>query len=1738
MAKEIAAPKITSGAGFNFEEKVIAYYCTYLLSGRFPFGIENGVLEQIDMQVRVDGWLLDDMLLSLKTKNGQKRICFSIKSNQQFNGCKAPQEFVSLAWEQYLVANNAKFDKKQDGIGLITASLPNRTHLAIQEILKFSRTMPVDSMSFRISETKFTNECVRELFESFKCPEELSKLYSVTDDDVVNLLKTIYIVEFDFEEHISRDLDEALTFLSDILKSNSKDEGRSLWIRLIEIIVETKRAGYIDLAVILKRIREEFELLDFPSHKQDWELLNHHSKENIDVINDRIGSDIFITRDKDLTGLKEAVSQNQITFLTGASGTGKTVLSKNLCEEKTNAQEKVIWLDAEYLNRGILDDFQNSLRLKHPLNELLEKSTAIRPTLVIDKLDRVYENNAFRNVSIILKNLIMSGSDWHILILVQSDELNRILSGLFKNNLKLANYKHLEIENPSTKQYGILWKQYPELYGIILRNKSNALLLNPKILDIIVRNGSALSSINQPGGIGETDIIDWVWENHIRKGNNAEERSSFVMKLAEKQISQRNTQIPKGEFAIPDQSPLNSLRTDKICLVKDEKISFAHNLFSDWSLYRLLLSDSNRIKEILENKLVLPQWVRPLRYYFIRMIDKETSLQSWLQQYEEFKGNSLIQDIMLDSIIFSSNTLSILEKTWDELISKNRKVFNRLLNRFLFVATFPDPFYLLYALSNPTFSETELATFKRIPNYIYWFPMIRFLHNHLQEVISMDYLNIAKIIDSWLRDTQAKYLLRKEAGEIAITLAEQILGERLSHSLINEEIERLAYTCGLAACNEFPERVSEFALIACGRRDPTGKVLDVMERIKAEHKKLQGYSKHLKKTKRTDLPPSFFISHFGERKSKPWKQGPKRRPVSAFSKVCVSTGALVPLIVAIPSLAVEIYLSLSIEEKKNKTLLSNYEAKRENFGMSKLREWYPAFYLRGQFYFFLNSNLEYGIQLIVELVGFATDRWKENVKHKGARPFGISIRFSEKSKKFYGDKYIFYWHRSDGNPPYSIVSALMALEKWLYDNADNTEKLQKCIELLVNSTSSLAIIGVLSSFGKKYIHQFNNALFSIICTPEFQYWDNFFISQNEGRQYWGWNLRNGEVYLRLAREWNSMPHRRLKLNNIFLELILEDKDFNHRSSIIIKHLKRKLKTLTKLNVEEEFLIFLQNLIAQCDPNNWSLIENEDKSTYLQFNFSNEISESINKKAQAANNNLLLLSFPIKCSILLQGQESLPEKEIQGFYNNIEIFKSQIKPSIDESFVSISDSICGIIAVLYKLHYNWIISNPTADHNCRMYISSIFKTPPPTYQNLIETDVMDSHWFTFSSYVIPIFWAEDPDSTENRKNISLLASIPHYKTISLLIEQSWEQFDKIGGSFICLLHLIINISFIKGTYYRIDEETYNKLLKLQTSSFVEKKLQPFLPELTEVHKQFSNEKRSIAYNYSKTGHFDVEVLKAAFSFINKLDITKEPQLKLKTEVVDNFFGFLIESIKKHKNDDYAYPNDWEFWMFDSITTFIFQLGTVVRAQKYWKPILLLDGEIHHFITGFMHSFFIYGRYEQFLNSSFPVVWHDLLEYCLNSDQVKFESKWDTDIDDIWCSLLGIDENAIVLWDKSQMALLTNSHKYFELWAQRFLYRSKCMFRFLKFLMRLPQEKFVFDMLLLVREQIRNIKDDRTRDEYITSELGSLLLYLWGKNKEYLKAHTEVWEAFNDLLLYLNDKQHIGASELIDRMADER
>ena len=135
MASSVAPPKSTGAGGAVFEDKVCAWFLLHMVLQEPSLGSDLGAPDRIHLQVRPDGWYLDDLLLTLRRDQDVYRCAFSVKSNAQFTAAGAPADFVRAAWEQYLGHDSTIFNANSDFMGLITAPLAHGVRVQLDSLL-------------------------------------------------------------------------------------------------------------------------------------------------------------------------------------------------------------------------------------------------------------------------------------------------------------------------------------------------------------------------------------------------------------------------------------------------------------------------------------------------------------------------------------------------------------------------------------------------------------------------------------------------------------------------------------------------------------------------------------------------------------------------------------------------------------------------------------------------------------------------------------------------------------------------------------------------------------------------------------------------------------------------------------------------------------------------------------------------------------------------------------------------------------------------------------------------------------------------------------------------------------------------------------------------------------------------------------------------------------------------------------------------------------------------------------------------------------------------------------------------------------------------------------------------------------------------------------------------------------------------------------------------------------------
>jgi hypothetical protein len=424
MARKVAPTKVTGGGGFEFEDKVTAYFICHLLLNRPPLDSSFGIITKISFQVRADRWLPDDLLLELNSGE-EKRLCaFSVKSNTQFSKTSAPSDFVQDAWEQYFGEIDSVFNKDRDRLGIITTPLDTNTKTNLEGLLNKARSQDSERLSKRIDEDGYVSKEARNIFKSFSCPESLAEKYSIHKADTGNLLRCIEHLDFDFEHTASKDKNRAVSMLKEILDEGSVDNAENLWDTLCSVAREIRSdGGDIDLEFIVSKLRSRYRLKDFPDYVSAWNKIKQTTRDALDLIPDKIADEVSIDRGTEINEIKEKIQKHRNIVLLGESGCGKTVIQKSLAESGYDTS-KVVWINTETIS--LIQELRPW--------EMFRVVTNDAAFLVIDGIDRFYE---FSQLALLLKacDTASETSPWKIIISSQPDEWARVQYELSRLNV-------------------------------------------------------------------------------------------------------------------------------------------------------------------------------------------------------------------------------------------------------------------------------------------------------------------------------------------------------------------------------------------------------------------------------------------------------------------------------------------------------------------------------------------------------------------------------------------------------------------------------------------------------------------------------------------------------------------------------------------------------------------------------------------------------------------------------------------------------------------------------------------------------------------------------------------------------------------------------------------------------------------------------------------------------------------------------------------------------------------------------------------------------------------------------------------------------------------------------------------------------------------------------------------------------------------------------------------------------
>jgi len=1684
-----SSANLTGGKGFSFENQVGAWFLLHMMAGVPPLDGDTGSVQRLAFQTE---WQLDDLLLTCQMNGITHHCAISIKSNRQFTARKAPEDFVERCWSQFLETKDNPFSSKTDQLISIIAELSFATRDSLFSLINAARVREPAEMVKQLANGDLSANA-RAMFQSFACPDDLALKYQVGTEKIPELLRCVSVLSLNLEDPNSTDKAHALMLGRQILETGDLQAATELWEALV-LLVDHHRVdrGQIDLSVVLRALRHRFQLKEHPDYAADWNRLWADSKERWQSVPDLIGGKTRFPRNPLLQTIESAFANHRVVVLLGEQGGGKSVAARHWAEYCTNS-EPVLWLDPRILDINDLSELRERLRLSHPWKEFLTGFARPRMTVIVDGLDRLLlmRPEIIAVTGQLLNTLIDSEqeSPFRVLLTCQEQAWEDVQLAFLQTNISVTTWSKITVQPVSTEELALLITDFPALRSLSFQDRLVPILRQPKILDLLARNTRAGKLPDFRAWAGESDVIDWIWKAEIEGKKPAIARQRLMWQLADVLAQRLSVDVPLDVLGDVADVALDNLEADQICQCKEGRVSFNHDLWGDWARQRLLLAHEKELPAYLENRLDSPAWHRAIVLLGLDLLERQSQPARWrelMERSETLKvGGTLFCDLLLESLIKAAQTTDVLTQAWSQLCAEEGVWLRRLLTRFLHIATSPNPVMLELAKANKNLTETWAASINRLPKLELWGAILRFLDAHREECADFAPLQVAEIAECWLRWTPTDMPLRHEAADLALAVAWQTLCEKQHWRFSSRRYKRgdsqaiaqKAYIATLQAVGDRPNEVIDFALCACGRREPTEPPPPEPKSDEPEFP-------------RPPLPPEFeaavnYVSPWQEFEIEipAWKDGPHWSVDDNFRKVCFSQFGLLKLIVLYPEKAAEIILALIIREGGTRLPEDDFERIGYDFELTGNFQCFPPFYDKCSFLNLLTAHPAIGLETIVKLVNFTTDRWLEWQKWRAANErdnewlprekfiLDIRISFGNEEQTWIGDERWFFSYRDTTSAPDILVSALMALEKWLYDQLDKNQEIEAIVIDILSRTRSLAMAGLLIGVGRKETKLFLGCLLPFLSVPEIYHFDLNHQVGGEGHQMIGWGYGHSQKENEAARDWHGMPHRKKWLEHIVFELLLQNITFqDHIDSIRITWQERLKQDAKDGSVDD--LLF--RLYHQFNLKNWDCEPDSDNNLRFSFQQPEEMVARNRGTQQLHEDRQAIMYLPFQCRQIIDGKQALSETEFEQL---LERGESLAELSFDDvldkqPLIRKQDIACGLIAVAVCKFRTWLNAKEGQELACINILIEVIMTPPPRHEFDVAESISENGWDNFCADALPILWVDHQTMPKLRQAIGILVFSFHYKTVKRLFKQLSDIRSQLGDDYYRLHHLLLRWSVLRDRFNMLNGSLYgqetasreeldkeaNDLLR----QFVDGSLSPNIPQWKTLAHAFNDKRPSLCNPHTKKYHprspcLDLQLISSAYEWVTDLnnaqnEIERNHWLAFWVQSVETVYWMLGEGSPEIEKID-GTPYQFDRWLFQKLSSILVSTQSTQEAESLWSPILKLGTPAHYWIDDFLKDWWLYGfpndakRQPHFLS-----IWKEMWAFTRTHSAWNGTAKHSRDMNKSYCALMGLGGLTLAFdfWTTDKSPLVKAMTEEFRLWCETHLSDETCARAFIKFL----------------------------------------------------------------------------------------
>ena len=550
--------------------------------------LQQGSVNMVAVQQAGHGNPMDDLIVEFRDIDGPRMLGLQVKSTITVSGAATNKDFRDVLNRACETRQAPGFQSDRDAYGYVVENVAEARHRSLNRIIDWAISSPTPAdFDQRFAEGGAAAAAERAL------RNELAPLIRASSaEDEWNFYRRFVAARLNGLDETGIVWTEITNRLQELVGSNEDGQEVLLFDRLCRIVRDgAGTARKWTRASLLAQFRGVVRLKVSPSLRGDIDTLVRFSTDGLNEIAESIDG-FEVNRAALQQTVIERLGVSRVVNISGLPGCGKSVVLKRVAAEAGD-RGPILFLKSDRLTGKSWVEFAAALGLKHrKLDDLLAEVGATgTATLYIDGIDRI--NPDQKRIILDILNTIEANPDlsnWRVLATSRDQGLETYRAWFPETFYSGTPIGDVQVEPFNDDEAEALAKDKPGLRHLLMGMPPvKAIARRPFFAAVLARGFGDETTEPQT----EVDLINawWTRAGHDAPAEVVPQRQRALLDIAEKGVTNLGKNVAARSLAPPTFEHIVTLKSDLLLRRNngDASFSFTHDIFFEWTFFRLLI---------------------------------------------------------------------------------------------------------------------------------------------------------------------------------------------------------------------------------------------------------------------------------------------------------------------------------------------------------------------------------------------------------------------------------------------------------------------------------------------------------------------------------------------------------------------------------------------------------------------------------------------------------------------------------------------------------------------------------------------------------------------------------------------------------------------------------------------------------------------------------------------------------------------------------------------------------------------------------------------------------------------------------------------------------------------------------------------------------------------------------------------------------------------------------------------